>query len=306
MSHKILSPIQKIEYQGVSIYIKRDDLIDDLVNGNKFRKLIGTLNFLHSNEDSKILTFGGAYSNHIHAVAAAGEKFGFETVGIIRGEELNKSSSETLRFADEMGMQLKFISRSDYAQKDSIEFTKKLKLEFPHHFFLPEGGTCMFSDIGIDGMMNEILLQIIPDYVCCPVGTGGTVRGILASSAYKNKVIGFSAIKKPSQIKEHLFKKLGLQIENRFILTDEFVGGGYAKISEHDYNFVSSFEQKYQIPIEYIYSGKMFRGIFTMIERGFFKKTDKIVAIHTGGIQGKSFFEKIQSKKHSFVFHEQC
>ncbi len=196
------SPLQKLndvafDEKGLKVYVKRDDLIHPEISGNKWRKL--KYNLLNAKDlgYESILTFGGAYSNHIYATAAAGKYFGFETIGIIRGDELNENSSQTLKFAAECGMKLHFVSRSDYREMRENPQNHSIILSLKHSFIIPEGGTNEFALGGVGEMVDEISEQLgyAPDYIICPVGTGGTISGIIAKSNHKTTVLGICVLK---------------------------------------------------------------------------------------------------------------
>jgi 1-aminocyclopropane-1-carboxylate deaminase len=287
----IPSPLQEIIYRDCHVFVKRDDLIHTMISGNKYRKLIGNVSYLEHLEFDKILTFGGAYSNHIYATAAAGALFEFETVGIIRGDELNEFSTPTLQYATKCGMDLEFWPRSKYKLKENVSILAEIKNKYPNHFIIPEGGSNMFSSEGVEEMVDEILEQTFkqPDYICSAVGTGGTVTGILSNKNYSNKTIGFSSIKNPVELTKSIKRNyLGDDFDAHFIMEDRFHFGGYAKKTKELIDFIDVFEKTYQIPLDEIYVSKMFFGIFRLIEEGFFKPSDVIVAIHTGGLQGKT------------------
>ncbi|WP_405205252.1 1-aminocyclopropane-1-carboxylate deaminase/D-cysteine desulfhydrase [Aquimarina sp. LLG6339-5] len=294
-NEEIVHPVLK--EAGVSVCIKREDLIHEYISGNKFRKL--KYNFLEAKNKGfeTILTFGGAFSNHICATAAAGKLVGLDTVGVIRGEELAKnlshtlSQNDTLRLASHNGMQLKFVSRADYKEKTSTAFLEALKKEFGSFYCVPEGGT---NDLAIKGC-EEILTSEdqVFDYICCAVGTGGTISGIINASQGKQQVIGFPALKGDflsDEIKKYTHK-------TNWSLTNEYHFGGYGKINLTLIEFINRFKKEQNIALDPIYTGKMMYGVFDKIEKGFFTKNTRILAIHTGGLQGVSGMNKKLSKK---------
>ncbi len=279
---------------GIELWLKREDLLHPFISGNKFRKL--KYNLLEARESgfNKLLTFGGAHSNHIAAVAAAGKKFNFQTTGIIRGEELAENSanwSPSLKFAAENGMNLDFISRESYRQKDSEEFQKNLKLQFHDFYLIPEGGT---NEFAIQGC-SEILTDADKDFhfICSSVGTGGTIAGIINSSEINQEIIGFSALK--NEYLQDEVKKLVLKSNWQLIFDYHF--GGYAKVSKELIDFINNFYRMYEIRLDPVYTGKMLFGIFDLIEKGFFADGSRILAIHTGGLQGIEGMNKFLEKK---------
>lgn len=275
---------QHIEYLGVPLTIKRLDQIHPQISGNKFFKL--KYNFQETQQQGfkSVLTFGGAYSNHIAATAFAAHQFGFNSVGIIRGEELkDRPLNHTLKTAQALGMQLHFISRTAYRDKDQPEFLQTLSQQFPSHYFIPEGGT---NPLAIQGC-KEILTEqnkLHFDVICCAVGTGGTMTGLIEASHSRQMVIGFSALK-GDFLTEEVRQKTQ---KSNWYITDEFCCGGYAKTTPSLLEFMTWFEQQYQIPLEQVYTAKMLYGIFQWIKQAKFKANQRILLIHTGGLQGKS------------------
>ncbi|AYO55368.1 1-aminocyclopropane-1-carboxylate deaminase/D-cysteine desulfhydrase [Acinetobacter wuhouensis] len=281
---------QAIPYQTIQvdssthIAIKRLDQIHPQISGNKFFKL--KYNFLEAQRlgDKKILTFGGAYSNHIAATAYAAHRFGFDSIGIIRGEELtNKTLNHTLSTAQQFGMQLQFVSREKYRLKDTNEFLQELKLHYPNTYIIPEGGS---NELAIQGCREILTEDDLKNYdvICCAVGTGGTIAGLIEASAKHQKVLGFSALKG-----DFLTDDVA-QLTNKrnWKILDDYCCGGYAKTNDELFQFIKSFEKQYQIPLEHIYTGKMMFGIFDLIQKQYFPKNSRILVIHSGGLQGKS------------------
>lgn len=285
------SPLEEVEEvlfteKKIKLFIKRDDKIHGLVSGNKFRKLKYLIKEFKKLKFKTLLTFGGAYSNHIHAVAAAGKIYGFKTIGLIRGEEI-KNYSQTLLFAKEQGMQLDFISRTDYRNKANPSFLAEIREKYGNPYIVPEGGTSALAIKGCTEIIDEIDIPF--DYICTAVGTGGTVCGLIAGCSNEHQVLGFSALKGGSflneDIRELLLNYNGNTYDNWNIQTD-YHFGGYAKIKPKLIAFINDFKGRYNIQLEPIYTGKMMFGIYDLIEKDFFPKGSTIVALHTGGLQG--------------------
>jgi 1-aminocyclopropane-1-carboxylate deaminase len=257
-------------------------LIHPFVSGNKFRKL--KYNLLKAKEKSfeTLLTFGGAFSNHIAAVAYAGKENGFKTIGIIRGDELRDKIGEnpTLTFAQNCGMEFKFVSREEYRLKNEASFVDNLKEEFGDFYAIPEGGT---NELAIKGC-QEILTEedAAFDFICCSIGTGGTIAGIINSALPHQKVLGFPALK-GDFLKDEI--RIFAQNKNWELITD-YHFGGYGKVNQDLIAFINQFYDKNNIPLDPIYTGKMVFGVMDMIERNYFPDQSKILLIHTGGIQG--------------------
>lgn len=267
---------------GISLVMKREDLIHPFVSGNKFRKLKYNLLQANTENQSTLLTFGGAYSNHIAAVAYAGKENGFQTIGIIRGDELADkiASNPTLKFAQECGMQFEFVSREDYRLKTEAAFLEQLKHKFESFYLIPEGGT---NALAIKGC-EEILTQEdgIFDYVACAIGTGGTISGIINSALPHQKILGFPALK--GDFLQDEIRNF-VQNENWELITD-YHFGGYGKVNTVLVDFINRFLEKTKIPLDPVYTGKMVFGIVDLIEKNYFPENATILLIHTGGLQG--------------------
>ncbi|RKS95428.1 1-aminocyclopropane-1-carboxylate deaminase [Flavobacterium limicola] len=267
---------------SISVQIKREDLIHPFVSGNKFRKL--KYNLLQAKEENQetLLTFGGAFSNHIAAVAFAGKEKGFKTIGIIRGDELGSKIAEnpTLSFAQHCGMQLEFISREEYRLKSESSFLENLKAKFGSFYHIPEGGTNALAIKGCQEILTEDDAKF--DYIGCSIGTGGTISGIINSVLPHQKVLGFPALK-GDFLKEEIHNFT--QNENWELIT-EYHFGGYGKVNEALIGFINQFYTENQIPLDPIYTGKMVFGVIDLIKKNYFPAKSKILLIHTGGIQG--------------------
>lgn len=283
-------PIQK---NGVTVAIRREDLIHPFVSGNKFRKLKYNLFEAKVENQDTLLTFGGAFSNHIAAVAFAGKKNNFKTIGIIRGDELHDKIQEnpTLKFAQENGMQFEFVSRSDYSNKENPEFIDQLKQKFGSFYLIPEGGT---NDLAIKGC-EEILTKEDSqfDYICCAVGTGGTISGLINSALPNQKVLGFPALK-GDFLQEEICKFA--KTDNWQLFTD-YHFGGYGKVNLELINFINNFSESNKIPLDPVYTSKMAFGILDLIEKNYFPANSRILMIHTGGLQGIQGMNQLLDKK---------
>lgn len=272
---------------GITLTLKREDLIHSHIAGNKWRKLKYNLLAARQDKQQVLLTFGGAYSNHIAAVAAAGQEFGFKMVGIIRGEELatHGGHNPTLQAALNNGMQLHFVSRTQYRLKNSPEFIDTLQQRFGSFYLIPEGGTNALAIRGCEEILTESDKQDF-DYVCCAVGTGGTLAGIINSSTTRQQVIGFSALKGGFLVDE-VNQWLGRPpIKANWRINTDYHFGGYAKTSPALFDFIRTFMQQTGIQLDPVYTGKMLYGVFDLIQLGYFPANSRILAIHTGGIQG--------------------
>ncbi len=276
---------QKITYdlpKGITLEIKREDLLHPFVSGNKFRKLKYNILQAKAENQSVLLTFGGAFSNHIAAVAYAGKEQGFETIGVIRGDELRDKISEnpTLSFAQECGMRFEFVTREAYRHKTETAFIEQLQVKFGSFYLVPEGGT---NDLAVKGC-EEILTEFDAhfDFVCSAVGTGGTISGLINSALPHQKVLGFPALKGDFLQNEiHKF----VNNKNWELITD-YHFGGYGKVTTEFIEWMNWFYAQTGIPVDPIYTGKMVFGVMDLIQRNYFPPKSKILMIHTGGLQG--------------------
>lgn len=277
-------PYQHIEYRHQRISIKRLDLIHPQISGNKFFKLKYNLLAARQQGFEKVLTFGGAYSNHIAATAFASHKFGFQSLGMIRGEELaQRPFNPTLATAQQFGMQLEFISRNAYRQKDQPDFLQHLQQQYPDFYLIPEGGTNALAVQGCREILTAEDAQF--DLICCAVGTSGTFAGLIEASQQHQQLLGFSALK--GDFLTHEVAQLTTKRNWRIL--DNYCCGGYAKTTPELIQFIQTFEQRYNIPLEQVYTGKMLRGIFDLIDQDKIGPDQKILLIHTGGLQGRAF-----------------
>jgi len=278
-----------LQEKGVQLFIKREDLIHPIISGNKWRKLKYNLREASRLRQSKLLTFGGAYSNHIAAVAGAGKKFSFMTIGIIRGEE-HLPLNPTLSFANHCGMRLVYLDRAAYRQKNDPEFIKKLESIYGPFYLIPEGGTNELAIQGCEEIINDIQQPF--DVISCPVGTGGTITGLISGLKGAKRVLGFSALKGDflkNEVKNLLnnFRKP----YTNWSINSDYHFGGYAKTKPALIDFILNFEKKHSVPLEPIYTGKMLYGIMDLVKNDKFDRGIKILAIHTGGLQGNAGFE---------------
>ena len=332
------SPLQKIddtllETRNIRLFLKRDDLLHlsfseilfgekkippsvisylSMISGNKLRKMKYNLLEMDKMGLKRLVTFGGAFSNHIHATAAAGQLFGFETMGLIRGER-SPNLSPTLRFAEECGMTFKFINRSDYRDKNLI--INELKTKLDNFYYLPEGGSNNLAlrgtaeivgeiDNEIDGQLDDTASR----YICVPCGTGGTIAGIVAAAKEPTHVLGFSALKgdflqkdvtsllqnaqNAADTEGTLFSLNDSKIPQNWSINTNFHCGGYARFTPELIEFINNFKEKHNVPLDPIYTGKMLLGIYKLVETGFFPQNSTIIAVHTGGLQGIEGFNQ--------------
>jgi len=273
---------------GIQLYIKRDDLVHPLVSGNKWRKLKHNLQEARNLNKDTLLTFGGAFSNHIYSTAAAAAMHGFRSVGIIRGEE-TLPLNPTLSFARDAGMQIHYMDRSRYREKDSPELIRQFREQFGDFYLIPEGGSGPLAVKGVSELVAEISFPF--DYICTPVGTGGTMAGLIAGVPPAAQVLGFAALRAENYLEEEV-RNLLSQNNSRDLpdwhICHDYHFGGYARIDKKLASFIASFESSFAIPLDPVYTSKMFFGLLDLISKGYFEKGKTIIALHTGGLQGKA------------------
>lgn len=288
---KSSTPLQKIEDElliknRISLYVKREDLNDPELSGNKLHKLKYNLLKAREENHNTLLTFGGAYSNHIYAVAAAGKRFGFNTIGIIRGEE-HLPLNPTLKFAKNCGMKIVYMNRSTYRNKTTDQVITQLKEKFGRFYLIPEGGTNELALKGCAEIINS--LDIHFDTICTACGTGGTIAGLISGLKKGQKAIGFAVLKSAEFLNKDIKKLLGLynmNCLNNWEIKMNYHFGGYAKFTPELINFMNKFESNANIKVEPVYTAKMFFGIYDMINNHHLPEGSTIIALHTGGLQG--------------------
>lgn len=296
--------LQEITFPSLNssskIFLLRLDQIHPYLNGNKWFKMKYNLEAASENGYDTLLTFGGAYSNHIHALSSAGKIFGFKTIGIIRGEE-HLPLNPTLQFASGNGMKLHYVTRSDYRKKHTEEFQNSLREKFGNVYIAPEGGTNLFALKGCSEIPS--LIQTEYDYICTACGTAGTLSGLIAGLKGKKKILGFSVLKGGDFLIDNAEKLVEEYAHKKFSnwnINLNYHFGGYAKINRTLIEFVKEFEKLNGIQLDYVYTGKMIYGIFDLLKSGYFKKNERIVALHTGGLQGNA---GIQTKIEKVLKH---
>ena len=277
----------------ITLFVKREDTIHPIISGNKFRKL--KYNLLQAKKEcsATLLTFGGAYSNHILATACAGKEHGFKTIGIIRGEELKAKweTNPTLQLAKEYGMDFHFVSRYTYREKEVSKFFREFENTHKNFYLIPEGGTNTLAVKGCEEILTEDDSEF--DVICTCVGTGGTLAGLINSSKPNQTVLGFPALKG-----DFLNNDIRKFVRNdNWELISNYHFGGYAKINAELINFVNDFKKETGIPLEPIYTGKLFYGLLDLISKDYFKRGTKILAVHSGGLQGIPGMNIVLKKK---------
>jgi len=276
-----------LKKKEITLAVKREDLLHEHISGNKFRKLYYNMIEASNKGYDTLLTFGGAYSNHIAATAAAGNEYGFKTIGIIRGNELGENlektlqENPTLKFAHEQGMHFHFVTRENYRKKTTPEFIQNLFKMFGQFYLVPEGGTNKLAVKGTEEILTKDDAEF--DYICSAIGTGGTIAGIINTALPHQKVLGFPALKE-----NFLHNDIQKYVrQDNWELIRDYNRGGFAKIDEKLVDFINMVNNLHNLPLDPVYTGKMMFGIIDLIKKDYFPKGTKILAIHTGGLQGR-------------------
>ena len=284
------TPVQELrdpiaERAGVRILVKREELNNSTVSGNKWWKLKYNLQAAVTEKKAAILTVGGAYSNHIHATAAAAAAWGLKSIGIIRGEE-HLPLNPTLLEAVKWGMTLHYISRSKYRERSQPDFLESIQKEWPDAFIIPEGGSNIHALRGVKEF-GDLLNDIPHDFLCIPVGTGGTLAGLAASSGNAT-ILGFAASKDislQSRVTE-LIQLTECTSPSRWHLIADYHFGGFAKINATLRSFIDDFQRQHGFLLDPVYTSKVMFGVFDLVKKGYFAQGSTVLAIHTGGLQG--------------------
>ena len=268
---------------GVTVSMLRLDTIHPVVSGNKIFKLHYFLDDAFNSIHKQIITFGGAYSNHLAATAFACKVTGIKSIGIVRGEK-PPNLSHTLLFCIENGMQLEFISRSSYRNINDGEFLNSLTKKYGDHTLLPEGGYSLEGANGAKLITNYFNSKDFT-HICCPVGTATTFAGLIMGCGDDTGITGFSALKNLADIGVRL-KELGIDAKKKYSFNGDYHFGGYAKKNSALIAFINTFYEDNKIPLDFVYTGKMMFGVYSLINNNYFPPGEKILCIHTGGLQG--------------------
>lgn len=272
-----------LEARQVDVQVLRADLIHPLISGNKWYKLKYPL--AKAREEGKIglVTLGGPYSNHLLATAAAARQYDLNAIGIVRGEK-PASLSPTLQDMRALGMELHFVSRAAFRDVDQLK--SRYAASYPDHYWIPEGGK---SDLGIQGastLLDGLDLRSF-SHLCCAVGTGTTMAGLLRAALPGQQVIGIPVLKLMTSMDAQIAQFIHSQpTEATIVLKEEYHEGGYAKYNEGLLRFMNSLYYSYQVPTDFVYTGKLFHGVFDQLSKGFFPANSSLLIIHSGGLQG--------------------
>ena len=281
---KIHSPVEEIfntlfKKKDLQVFVKRDDMIHPFISGNKWRKLKYSLLEAEKQNKKHLVTFGGAYSNHLLATACTGAKFGFKTTGFVRGEVVR---NETLTLCQLFGMHLVFTDRESYKDKKSL-FNRHFQSD-KMAYFIDEGGASSQAIKGCAELLNE--LKVVYDHLFCAAGTGTTASGIIKGIKEKSlhtKAHVIPVLKGADYLKTEIETNAGCDF---FEFHQNYHFGGYAKTDERLVSFIKDFSKETGILIEPVYTGKMFFSLYDLIAKDHFEPGSKILAIHTGGLLG--------------------
>jgi len=296
-STSLLQPLAHptAERHGVRLLLWRDDLLHPDLPGNKARKLKYNLLAAREQGHTRLLTFGGAYSNHLAAVAAAGRLFGFETIGLVRGEE-HQPLNPTLARCQADGMHLHYLDRTTYRHRAEPEFLAQLQQQYGPAYLLPEGGTNALALRGIAELIGELRQNTDFDAVAVAAGTGGTLAGLalgLAQAQYPARAVGVAALKGADFLRAEIDAltqaAAGLTLTN-YELHTGYHFGGYAKLPAELRQLIQQFEADFGVLLDPIYTSKLLAGVLDLIAQGHFARGSTVVAVHTGGLQAWAGF----------------
>ncbi|WP_347987011.1 pyridoxal-phosphate dependent enzyme [Methylomonas sp. AM2-LC] len=273
---------------GIELWIKRDDLLHSIISGNKWRKLKYILNHALIKGSSCMLSMGGAYSNHLHALAFAGQCLNLKTAAYIRGERPTVFNP-TLTDLCHWGMDLRFISRSEYRQLRQFKAFDSLPDLKTGEYWLPEGGAI---NLALQGVAESIAEITIPyDVLAVACGTGTTLAGMIAAAPTHCQILGIAALQ-AGYMHSDVQQLLTTQhiIRNNWHINLDYHCGGFAKTHPELLAFMQNFEALHAIPLDPVYTGKLLFGIYDLIKQGYFTAGQRVMLIHTGGLQGKRKF----------------
>ncbi|HXS35874.1 MAG TPA: pyridoxal-phosphate dependent enzyme [Flavipsychrobacter sp.] len=284
-SKAIIQPLNSEWYNGVAkIDMLRLDLLHPVISGNKWYKLKHNIRYAISSGFNTILTFGGGYSNHLVATAAATNVFNVRSIGIVRGNY--ELITPTLQKCVALGMQLLFVSKDDYSRKEETNLLRDLGLRFDDLFIIPEGGANEQGRVGA-----KEIADLIPSsytHICVSGGTGTTLIGLRNGLPVSQQILGFIPMKGGKYLDEYISKHLPLEKNTNKQLFDEWHFGGFGKWNDRLIEFMNDFYQVNSIPLDIVYTGKMMYGLKELLKNGFFSEQDTILCVHTGGLQGNA------------------
>jgi 1-aminocyclopropane-1-carboxylate deaminase len=285
--------IPEMSGAGIKLLVKHEYLNHPFISGNKWWKLKYNLEKARDEGQSKILTFGGAFSNHIYATAAAASELKLKSVGIIRGERTLPLNS-TLAFAEAMGMELHYTSREKYREKTHHAFLQELEEKLGRFYLNPEGGTNDLAVKGCAEFASQELQKKSFDYVCLPVGTGGTMAGLICGLNGERNVIGIPVLKNGGFLEDEinsLTKNYFGRHYGKWQLLTSYHHGGYARASEELKRFIVKMKLEHDLLLDHVYTAKLLWAIIEEAKGGAFKRGSTVLMLHTGGLQGSGYHD---------------
>lgn len=293
-----LVPLHLSEKAGeaIRLFVKRDDMIHPWLSGNKYRKLKYNIEHARKIGATTLVTFGGPFSNHLYAVAGASAMYGFDSIGLVRGEP--DDENPTLRFCRERGMELFFLSREEYRLKEGSPFVRDLLSIIDGSLLLPEGGTNADALPGCREIMDEVQEQLgySPDYLVLSAGTGGTAAGLLTYPHLKSRIIVLPALRS-GHLGDEISALTGGQNTHLLTVCNDYHFGGYAKYDRLLMDFIRDFNKLTGIDLDHVYTAKAMFGLLDLAGKGFFDPGSTVVFTHTGGLQGLAGLEYMLQKK---------
>lgn len=299
-----IAPVQRLHWPllndlGIEVAVKREDLLHRQLGGNKFYKLHGHLQAFRQSGAKALLSFGGAYSNHLYALVAAGQALGIATIAVVRGER-PPVLSPTLADVIDMGMRLEFVSREDYRRKDDPDWQSGLRQRFPNAYWIPEGAGDVLGAAGCAVWARGALAQApwSPDAVWVAAGTGGTAAGVLAASpvpvhavlVLKGSEQALAATQSKILSLAHCLAETHSTYEGQLpslFLESNYHCGGYARFPDELRRFTTQFEREAGLPLDPVYTAKLFWGMAQKALSGYWRPGTRILVLHTGGLQGR-------------------
>ncbi|MDN3653497.1 pyridoxal-phosphate dependent enzyme [Thalassotalea ponticola] len=289
LTHSPLQPftLEPFQRAGLRVFIKRDDLLHPIISGNKWRKLKYNIEQAKQRDVSKVISFGGAYSNHIHALAYACHLANLPSLGIIRGEQAYRDNY-TLRWARHWQMQLQFVDRQTYRLREDGQFLKRISDQHPHSVIIPEGGSNKLAVAGVAEVVDELEQQCEFDYLLSPVGSGGTLAGLIEGAQNRYTLLGIAVLKQQDYLQQQVQSLLNDRASKwrNWHLLNQFHQGGYGKFGKQDAARLGQIIKQTGIPFEPVYTGKMVLAAIELAKQGYFAKGSTVVLLHTGGTQG--------------------
>jgi len=282
---KIPSPLQCVPFDwaiqaGVTLMMKRDDLLHPIISGNKWRKLCYTLSSIPTHT-RHLVSFGGGHSNHLHALGYVCHKLGFSFTALVRGNYPQLTS--TLRDITDWGAQVRYLTKLEYRQRETSLFLQDVQTQYPYAYIIPEGGSHLLALEGVAALLEEVMLPY--DEILCPLASGGTLAGLIHGSP-DCIVTGVAVLKGEGYLEAQVAKLLSpVDAAKNWRILHQFHHGGYAKSSAALTQFCHDVSNQYAVPIEPIYSGKLLWAVKELVTTGYYPRGTRLLLLHTGGVR---------------------